>query len=168
MEGPPACETPQLELRAYRPGDLGPLYQIQRDPVAMQYTWCAPSREAARSRLEAYAARFAVDGFAPWTAVSKQDGAVVGWGGLNIDPMEPGWGVEVGYFVARSHWGRGLASEIVAASLELGFETLALSSIDAFAMPANRASLRVLEKAGFHSVGFVPELGRNRYRIEHA
>ncbi|MCP5055639.1 MAG: GNAT family N-acetyltransferase [bacterium] len=168
MSGPPTIETLQLELRAYRPSDAEPLFQIQRDPDAMRYTWCAPSLAEAQQRLEAYAAGFAKDGFAPWTALSRQEDRVVGWGGLNRDPMDPGWGVEVSYFVAPHAWGKGYASEIVAASLALAFGELGLPMVDAFAMPANHASLRVLEKAGFRLVGFVPELDRNRYRIRAA
>ncbi|MBW2241486.1 MAG: GNAT family N-acetyltransferase [Deltaproteobacteria bacterium] len=168
MDGPPTSETPQLQLRAYRPSDAEPLFQIQRDPEAMRYTWCAPSLAEARQRLEAYATGFAKDGFAPWTALSRQGNEVVGWGGLNRDPVDPGWGVEVSYFVAPHAWGKGYASEIVGASLALAFGELRLPRVDAFAMPENRASLRVLEKAGFRPVGFVPGLDRNRYRIRAA
>jgi RimJ/RimL family protein N-acetyltransferase len=144
---------------------VDPLFEIQGDADAMRFTYCAPNREATRHFLAAHAARFAQDGFAPWVAELRQDGRVVGWGGLCRDPQAPHWGVEVAYFVHRDCWGRGLAGEIVAASLALAFGELGLPEVGAFTRPANRASARVLVRAGFERTGYVPELERDRYRV---
>jgi RimJ/RimL family protein N-acetyltransferase len=46
-------------------------------------------------------------------------------------------------------WGLGLATEIAQASLKIGFERLNLSTIVCFTLPTNRASQRVMAKAGF-------------------
>jgi RimJ/RimL family protein N-acetyltransferase len=131
----------------------------------MRFTYCAPDRDATRVFLEAHAARFAEDGFAPWVAELREGGRVVGWGGLNRDPHAPHWGVEVSYFVQRDCWGRGLAGEIVAAALALAFGSLRLAEVGAFTRPANHASARVLTRAGFERTGYVPELERDRYRV---
>ena len=56
--------------------------------------------------------------------------------------------VEIGWRVARAHWGRGLATEAALAAAEYGFQTLALKEILAFTTPANTASRRVMEKIG--------------------
>jgi RimJ/RimL family protein N-acetyltransferase len=110
---PPTIETRQLLLRALEPSDVDPLFAIQRDPVAMRFTYCSPNRAATREFLESYANRFAIDGFTPWTALLARDSRVVGWGGLNRDPKAPEWGVEVTYFIDPALAGRGLASELV-------------------------------------------------------
>lgn len=165
MTGPPTRRTPRLLLRAPEPADIDPLFAIEGNPEAMRYTFCAPSSEATMAHIHSYAARFVEDGFAPWTAVLASEERVVGWGGLNKDPKEPWWGVEVAYYFDPAYWGRGLATELVRESLALAFDDLGLDHVGAFAKPENAASVRVLIKNGFELVRFVPELERDEYRI---
>ena len=164
--GPPTVETPQLVLRGLVPTDVDPIFEIQRGADAMRHTYVAPDRAATARYLEAYAARFAEDGYAPWTAVLRSEGRVVGWGGLNRDPHAPQWGTEVAYFIHRSYWGRGLASEIVRASLGLAFEVIGLPEVVAFTRPENHPSRRVLDKSGFTFLRHVAELERDQYVVE--
>lgn len=180
MSGPPTRRTLRLLLRAPEPADAEALFSIQGNAEAMQHTYCAPSIEATAAHLESYAARFAEDGFAPWTAVllepepsvaKQRDVAqqrIIGWGGLNKDPNEPEWGTEVAYYLDRVYWGRGLATELVCESLTHAFGDLGLDSVGAFARPQNAASTRVLEKCGFERVRFVPELARDEFRVTDA
>jgi RimJ/RimL family protein N-acetyltransferase len=51
--------------------------------------------------------------------------------------------------IARSHWGRGAASETSAACLEYGFGQLKLPFIAAICVAENLPSRRVLDKLGF-------------------
>lgn len=148
------------------PADVDALFEIQGNPEAMQYTYVAPDRDATARYLEAYAARFPEDGFCPWTAVLQREDRVIGWGGLNRDPKAPHYGTEVSYFVHPSYCGRGIATELVHASLRLAFRDLGLSDVSAFTKPANHGSRRVLEKAGFGFVRYVPELERDQYSID--
>ena len=97
--------------------------------------------------------------------MSRGESRIVGWGGLNVDPHDHGWGVEVSYFLDPACWGRGFATELVRASLDHAFGALALPEVGAFARPDNAASIRVLEKAGFAFVRFEPRLERNHYAI---
>jgi ribosomal-protein-alanine N-acetyltransferase len=163
-QGPPARRTPQLALRAPEPADVDAVFAIQGDADAMRFTYCAPDRAATAAFLAAHAERFALDGFAPWVAILAAEARLVGWGGLIKDPSAPKWGVEVAYFFDRSVWGRGLASELVRASLAHAFRDLGLPSVGAFVRPANLASVRVLTKAGFARTGWVAELERDQYR----
>jgi ribosomal-protein-alanine N-acetyltransferase len=142
-------KTQRLVLRDFHPDDLEPLYQIQSDTQAMRYTYCATSREASAQRLRAYAALKGQIGFAPWTVVLQSEERVIGWGGLNIDPFDPGWGYEVAYFFHPAYWGKGYATELVQASLVQGFTHHSLDEIVAFAHPQNAASMRILEKCGY-------------------
>jgi RimJ/RimL family protein N-acetyltransferase len=141
------------------------LFEIQGNPEAMRFTYCAPDRAATERYVEAYSARFVEDGFAPWVAVCKTDRRVVGWGGLNRDPGAPQWGPEVSYFLHPSYWGRGLASELVRASVDLAFRELKLAALSAFTKAENQASARVLRKAGFWLVSYISELDRDRYSL---
>ncbi len=161
----PTIRTARLVLRPPTPADVDPLFAIQGDPEAMRFTYYAPSRDATAAFLEAYAGRFAEDGFAPWCAELAAEGRVVGWGGLNRDPKAPHWGTEIAYFVDPAYSRRGLATELVTAALAHGFDELDLGAVSAFARPENEASIRVLAKAGFARLRWVPELERDEFGI---
>ena len=159
-------ETPRLTLRAFRDDDVDPLFEIQGNHDAMRYTHAASSRQDCARRHRAYAALKSTLDFAPWTVVLRDEGRVIGWGGLSIDPFDPGWGIEVSYYFHPAYWGRGYATELVRATLQYGFDILALEAIGAFVRPENRASVRVLEKCGMTLRGYEPRLERNRYEIQ--
>ncbi len=56
---------------------------------------------------------------------------------------------EIGYWLAEKHWGKGIMTGAVRIICRFGFEKLGLRRIYAAVFPGNRASARVLEKAGF-------------------
>jgi len=158
-------KTSRLLLRPFHEEDIDPLYEIQGNRDAMRHTFQAASREAAERNLRRYAESAARNGFAPWTAVLQSEDRVIGWGGLSIDPFDPGWGIEVSYFFHPNYWGQGFATELVLAALDHGFRSLRLDLIGAFARPENLASIRVLEKSGFRFLHYEPKLERNRYEV---
>ena len=157
--------TDRLVLRDFCETDVDPLYAIQGNQEYMQFTHWAESREACAAWLRRYADSLQANGFAPRTVVKRSAERVIGWGGLNIDPFDPGWGVEVSYFIHPDCAGQGYATELVLASLQHGFGDLGLEAIGAFAMPQNQASGRVLEKCGFTLTGYEPALERNHYEL---
>jgi ribosomal-protein-alanine N-acetyltransferase len=59
----------------------------------------------------------------------------------------------VGYYVAVEHQGRGYATEALRLVLRFAFEEAGLHRVQAGVVPENRASARVLEKAGFRREG---------------
>jgi len=63
---------------------------------------------------------------------------------------------DLGYWVARAHWGRGIATEAVRAALTLA-RTLRHTTIYAAHFHDNPASGRVLRKAGFRPTGAVEQ-----------
>ena len=158
-------ETDRLLLLPLQDEDIDPLYEIQRNPESMQYTFCAKTREDTKTRLHAYADQLEQFGFAPWTARLKSNQKIIGWGGLNVDPVEPGWGIEVAYFFHSDYWGKGLATELVRASIEHGFTNLKLEAINAYTHKDNIASTRVLEKCGFTFLRYEPKLDRNHFKV---
>jgi RimJ/RimL family protein N-acetyltransferase len=62
--------------------------------------------------------------------------------------------VEMGYWIARPHWGRGYATEACRALIEIA-RTLGLASLEGSHFLDNPASARVLEKLGFEPTGLV-------------
>jgi RimJ/RimL family protein N-acetyltransferase len=54
----------------------------------------------------------------------------------------------LGYAIAREHWGNGFATEAARAVVDYGFGTFGLAKVNARADPRNVASVRVMEKLG--------------------
>jgi len=129
----------------------------------MRHTHAHDSLRDCRRRVAVHERQRRRVGCAPWTIIERANGHIVGWGGLYVDPFDPGWGVEIGYFFSPSAWGRGYATELAMACLRVAERDLGLAAISAFAHPANHASRRVLEKAGFVVVRHVPEMDRLLY-----
>ncbi len=66
----------------------------------------------------------------------------------------PSGAVEMGYWIARAHWGRGFATEACRALVDIA-RTLGLASLEGSHFIDNPVSGRVLDKLGFEAVGIV-------------
>jgi RimJ/RimL family protein N-acetyltransferase len=64
---------------------------------------------------------------------------------------------DVGYALARAHWGKGYLGEALAAMLEHGFAGLDLNRVEADIDPRNAASARALERLAFRHEGLLRE-----------
>lgn len=129
----PSVQTGQLTVRPFAASDLEALHALLSEPAgAAQSSTGRPagSSDAAttetRARLDDY-----VRGAASYqcAAVLRDTGALVGAGGVRSSGSSSdnlklklffGW-PEIGYGVAGQHWGQGLATEFLAAWLELYF-----------------------------------------------
>jgi [ribosomal protein S5]-alanine N-acetyltransferase len=65
-------------------------------------------------------------------------------------PMQSCW---IGYYLDKNHNGKGYMAEAVRLVVDYAFRELQLHRIEAGVMPHNIASIKVLEKAGFHREG---------------
>lgn len=63
--------------------------------------------------------------------------------------------VELGYVLAKSHWGKGVATQAVIEALREAFHDPIITRVEAYVDPQNIASQRVLEKAGFLKEGLI-------------
>jgi RimJ/RimL family protein N-acetyltransferase len=66
----------------------------------------------------------------------------------------PSGAVDMGYWIARSSWGRGFATEACGALIDIA-RTLGLASLESSHFIDNPASARVLEKLGFEPLGII-------------
>jgi [ribosomal protein S5]-alanine N-acetyltransferase len=64
---------------------------------------------------------------------------------------------QVGYALAREHWGKGYINEALTALLDFAFGELNLHRVEADIDPYNEASIRVVEKLGFQREGYLRE-----------
>jgi RimJ/RimL family protein N-acetyltransferase len=157
-------ETERLILRPSRRADIAELFEFLGDPVAMQHTHSDKTLRECQRRVMVHEWRRRRDGCAPWVVVRREDGRIIGWGGLYEDPFDPGWNFEVGYYFRPDVWGKGYASELVGAALAVADKQLELAEVWAMAHPENRGSQRVLQKAGFVFARHLPERDRLLFR----
>ncbi len=79
---------------------------------------------------------------------------MIGGVGLEGEGATRSHRAEIGYWLARPYWGRGIMTAVVGAVCREAFETLGLAKITAHVLPSNEASARVLVKNGFQQEGF--------------
>lgn len=90
--------------------------------------------------------RFAARELATFAVTLRENGELVGALSLKIcDQFDM---AEMGYWVAKAYWGRGICTEAAIAAIDYGFESLGLNRIHANHLARNPASGRVMEKAG--------------------
>ncbi|MEM6856644.1 MAG: GNAT family N-acetyltransferase [Pseudomonadota bacterium] len=95
--------------------------------------------------------------FPRFLIIRAEDSALVGC--IGIDPVKhDAQAVELGYWIAREHWGHGFATEAGRAVLQIA-ATLGYARMVAGHFLDNPASGRVIEKLGFAPTGEV----RKRY-----
>jgi ribosomal-protein-alanine N-acetyltransferase len=64
---------------------------------------------------------------------------------------------ELGYDMAVSRWGQGIAGEAARAVIDYGFTTMRLHRIEAHTIADNHRSVRLLERLGFQREGTLRE-----------
>lgn len=79
----------------------------------------------------------------------------IGGAGLITRKGDLSHSAEIGYWLGKPFWGRGIATAAAKALTAYGFETLGLIRIDARVRNGNAASVRVLEKVGYQREGLL-------------
>lgn len=80
-------------------------------------------------------------------------GEVIGAVGFDRLPDVHRLTAEIGYWLGRAHWGRGIATRALTAATRYAFERFDLERLEAGVFEWNPASARVLEKAGYEREG---------------
>ncbi|MDP6833114.1 MAG: GNAT family N-acetyltransferase [Alphaproteobacteria bacterium] len=145
--------TERLILRLFTMNDLDDLIPIYADPEVMAIRKLGvQTPEQTAAELSAIVDHWRQHGFGLWAVIDRQDSRLLGECGLRYrDPVLAGDSeIEISYGLAKSAWGRGLATEASLAAVAHGFDVTGLHEIVAVAKASNRASHRVMEKLGMH------------------
>jgi RimJ/RimL family protein N-acetyltransferase len=141
-------ETERLVLRPVVEADRADLIALERDPEVMRFlNGGKPTPDDGSERETPYLLPRGHETDV-WAAVEKSSGAFVGWFSLRRRGNADALTAVLGYRLRRSAWGRGYGSEGAKALVDRGFAELGFEQICAGTMAVNRASRRVLEKAG--------------------
>lgn len=155
----PELTTPRLRLRKFKRGDVRDIFAYASDPQVTLYTPWEHHRELETTRnfLDTILAAYRQGRPAPWAIVLRENNSLIGAIGIRNWTMEHAR-AEVGYVLARQHWGKGYASEALQAVLAFGFSRMELNRIEAKCVPENKGSIRVLEKSGLRREGLLREV----------
>jgi RimJ/RimL family protein N-acetyltransferase len=86
-----------------------------------------------------------------WAIVMRRSDDLIGV--IGLVPHGGGQSAELGYYVARTHWGHGLATEAGRAIVRMALEVKRYAMLTSRYHADNPASGRVLAKLGFRPVG---------------
>ena len=148
-------ETERLLLRQWCASDREPFAALNADPRVMEYFPALLDRAASDAMADRCQALIDKRGWGLWAVETRDSHAFIGFVGLHIPtaalPFNPC--VEIGWRLAHSHWGRGLATEAAQAALRVGFEVLRLPEIVSFTARSNLRSRAVMAKLGMIDAG---------------
>lgn len=151
--------------------DFDACVAMDRDPEVIRFVGPPWSNDA--EHLAFLRRRIAMTypaGMGYWSAF-PQDAPTDFLGWVMLCPTSLGdSGVEIGWRLKRSAWGRGIATEAARPILRQGFATATLEQVVADIHPDNHGSIRVAEKLGLSFTGMVDYAGEaaRRYSISRA
>jgi broad specificity phosphatase PhoE/RimJ/RimL family protein N-acetyltransferase len=151
----PVLTTARLVLRPFVTGDLADAHAIRSDPEVVRFMDFRPedlaTTRAWLDRVIAHTREHEDPRRGRNLAVvDRGTGRVIGWVGFGESSRFPAGTGEhgLGYMLARADWGRGYAPEAVRAVIDYCVRELGARRVSAWCWEENRASARVMEKAG--------------------
>ena len=147
----PRLETPRLLLRPAVESDFEVYAGMLADPLVTRYLGDGKvrSREDAWRHFAMLAGHWVLRGYGMW-AIARREAPerMIGRAGFFYPE---GWpGLEIGWTVAREHWGHGYATEAASAALEYARKSTDWDQLVSVIHAENTASIRVAEKIGEH------------------
>jgi len=141
--------TERLIMRGWREADLAPWAAMNADPEVRRYVGPLLTFEQAAAWVLNYQDDLDRYGFGFWAVEIRASGEFIGFTGLNtMDEGTPFSGVELGWRLARSAWGRDHATEAGLAALRYGFDAVGLPEVVAVTMARNVRSQAVMRRIG--------------------
>lgn len=148
MTEPIELRTERLLLRPFRLSDVDDVLEYGGDSEWAKFN----PRPYGRGEAEDIVARGVLTSWDKHLLFAVElDGKVVGNVELELNPIRTV--AELGYDIARPHWGKGLAAEAGRAVVEWGFREFRVAKVAAYANLRNRQSWRVMEKLGMTREG---------------
>jgi ribosomal-protein-alanine N-acetyltransferase len=141
-------ETERLAFRSHEPQDEPAFVGMQTDPEVRKYVGGEPwPFEKARARFRNDFLGQPAHVYGLWATILKSEGSYVGCCGLCADG--PDARVFLAFYIARSFWRQGFASEAAGAVIHVGFERLHLPRLFAEVDRRNTVSIHILNKLEF-------------------
>lgn len=157
----------RLTMTPFTRDDLDLSLEMFTDPAVTKYAGGVMSKREITKNVTNWTKRGGNGCIGIWTVTDRKTGEKHGSAALLPMPVEesatdyslvipgkmPTGDVEVGYYLKRSAWGHGYATEACRCLLRFAFEKSPLQEVVATFDKKNLASRNVLEKAGFTDCG---------------
>ncbi|WP_284646315.1 GNAT family N-acetyltransferase [Paenibacillus silviterrae] len=154
----PSFETERLLLRLFELSDAKFVQVLAGDQDVASTTLSIPhpypdgAAEGWIERTRQAAEKGDIFSFA---LLSKEDGKLIGCISLRLAKQFNH--AELAYWVGKTFWGQGFATEAARRIIQFGFEDLELNRIYAAAMTRNPASYKIMSKIGMKHEGTFPQ-----------
>ncbi|WP_336922396.1 GNAT family N-acetyltransferase [Aquipuribacter sp. SD81] len=150
----PVRGTERLVLRGFTDADREPFAALNADPAVMEHFPEPYGQARSDAFVDRILRRWLERGYGLWALERRDTGAFIGYTGLWPAEFEAPFtpAVEVGWRLAREHWGHGFASEAARESLRFGFTEVGLAEVVSFTATPNERSWRVMERIGLRRV----------------
>lgn len=144
----PVMETARLRLRPLSVDDAEGMHVVYSDEEAMRW-WSHPPYSTLDETRAELARKTAASDWRAWAITLKGDREDTAIGQLAAYEKRQGKVIEIGYSLARTHWGKGYAREAVGRLLDLLFREEGNRRVFADTDPDNAGSNSLLESLGF-------------------
>ena len=143
-------ETNRLLINAFLPSDKAAWRLIEATPEVRKYIDGQPlSPKDADAYIDETIESYRTNGFGRYAVRHRESGLLMGMCGFRA----ASYGLDFGYRYAPGYWGQGYGFEAAAAVLDFGLNRLKLGPIVALAFKTNTASIHIIEKLKFKSLG---------------
>jgi RimJ/RimL family protein N-acetyltransferase len=141
--------TERLVLRRWRDEDRAAYVAMNQDPAVMEFMQGLTPPDVSNGFIDKIEAHWDEHGWGLWAVEVPGVAPFVGFTGLWPATHVLGYeSREVGWRLARGHWGHGYATEAAREALRFGFRDLGFDEIVSFTVPENRRSRAVMERIG--------------------
>lgn len=141
-------ETERLVIRRLTENDFENFFRLHGNAEVMKYIRPAKSREEALAFLRQIITDYdQLPGLGRWAMYSKTDPSFSG--SFAVIPVQKSDDIQIGYLMAKEHWGKGYASEAAKGGLQYVFNELKRERVAGITFPENIPSQKVLLKHGF-------------------
>ncbi|MGG0289723.1 GNAT family protein [Bacillus pacificus] len=154
--GFPKLETERLQLRELTLLDAEAMFRYFSKESVIRYFGMDSFEniEQAKTTIQTFKNRYEEGTVFRWGIEKKGTGQLIGTCGFHLINHHHKR-AEIGYELDDTYWGKGYATEALQAILTYGFETLQLIRIAAVVYVENKASQKLLSKAGFQEEGLL-------------
>jgi len=141
-------QTARLTMRQYKECDLPFFAQINADPEVMAYYPNTLDKSESDDLAGYFKDLITRQSWGLWAIEIKEDKQFIGFVGLH----KPGYHlsitpcIEIGWRIARSQWGKGLATEAANMALRFAFEQLELNEVYSFTSVTNQKSISLMQR----------------------
>ncbi|TXC85164.1 GNAT family N-acetyltransferase [Luteibaculum oceani] len=149
----PIAATPRFFLSTIAQTDIEFVFEGLSDPdVTRYYDVHFNSLRSTQEQMDWYDNLLETKTGKWWCIIEKGSNKFVGAGGFNNVDYE-NKKAEIGFWVLKKYWGKGIMKEVMPLILKMGFTEFNLNRIEGYVDCLNAACKNAISKVGFHHEG---------------